>query len=269
MKKSFQNLLGNAIAGMPHYEILVREELRSLIPPLTQDELNQLEANILSEGLRDPLVVWPTGGSLVLIDGHNRHSICQKHSIPYTVRELAFQGEEDVRTWMIHNQLGRRNLSPEQQSYLRGLRYNAERAQGRRSDLTSAQNEQKSTAEKLAREFDVSPATIRRDGDFAKAIDNIGQNDPVLKNEILSGRSELSKTEVAVLGSASQKEIPKPQDGKKQSLTVKELASLCLSYAKYENRSFSEVCSELGFPEDVDGVRFFIQWQASREGAME
>ena len=36
------------------------------------------------------------------------------------------QSKEHVLVWMAKNQLGRRNLTPKQASYLRGFRYNAE-----------------------------------------------------------------------------------------------------------------------------------------------
>ena len=64
--------------------IAVDPELSILIPPLQPEELAQLEANILAEGCRDPLVVWQG----ILLDGHNRLRICEKHGIPYKVVEI-------------------------------------------------------------------------------------------------------------------------------------------------------------------------------------
>ena len=57
-------------------------------------------------------------------------------------------------------------------SLIRGRRYNRLKTQGARTDLTSDQNAQKSTtAEKLAAQHGVSPATIRRDGADAALMD--------------------------------------------------------------------------------------------------
>ena len=42
----------------------------ALVPPLTAQEREQLEANLLREGCRDALVVWAGHG--ILLDGHNR-----------------------------------------------------------------------------------------------------------------------------------------------------------------------------------------------------
>ena len=39
-------------------QIQIDPEFKALIPPLAPDELAQLEANILRDGCRDPLVVW-------------------------------------------------------------------------------------------------------------------------------------------------------------------------------------------------------------------
>lgn len=40
------------------HNILIDEEFKALIPPLSQEERTQLEANLLADGCRDPLVVW-------------------------------------------------------------------------------------------------------------------------------------------------------------------------------------------------------------------
>ena len=39
-------------------ELTLDQEFRALIQPLTAEELAQLEASLLAEGCRDPLVVW-------------------------------------------------------------------------------------------------------------------------------------------------------------------------------------------------------------------
>lgn len=89
-------------------EIFIDDEFKSLIPPLAADELAQLEANILAEGCRDALVLWDD----VLIDGHNRYGICQKHGIPFaTVQATTIQSYDDAVLWIISNQLGRRNIT--------------------------------------------------------------------------------------------------------------------------------------------------------------
>jgi hypothetical protein len=78
--------------------------------------------------------------------------------------------------YILHHQLSRRNLSDEAASYLRGQRYLAEKQQhggDRRSDQSRIQPDHLRTRDRLAAEFDVSPATIHRDGKFASAVDTL------------------------------------------------------------------------------------------------
>jgi len=95
--------------------ITVSEELKAYIDPLTPDEHEALERSLLAEGCRDALVLW---GDL-LIDGHNRYGICQKHGIPFqTVQHPHFKSMEDVHLWMIDQHLGRRSVSDFQRGVL-------------------------------------------------------------------------------------------------------------------------------------------------------
>jgi hypothetical protein len=95
--------------------ITVLEELKAYIDPLTPDEHAALERSILTEGCRDALVLWGD----VLVDGHNRYGICQKHGLSFqTVQNTRFQSIEDVHLWMIDQHLGRRSVSDFQRGVL-------------------------------------------------------------------------------------------------------------------------------------------------------
>jgi transposase-like protein len=95
--------------------ITINEDLRAYIDPLTEDEFAALERSLLTEGCRDALVLW---GDL-LVDGHNRYGICQKHQIPFnTMQNHSFQSMDDVHLWMIDNHLGRRSVSDFQRGVL-------------------------------------------------------------------------------------------------------------------------------------------------------
>ena len=87
--------------------IKVDPALKALIPPLSTEERDLLEQNILAHGCRDPLVVWQG----VLLDGHNRLEICERHGLGYETVALEFDSLEQARVWMRDNQMGRRNLS--------------------------------------------------------------------------------------------------------------------------------------------------------------
>jgi hypothetical protein len=96
-------------------EIQVLPELKAYIDPLTPDEHESLERSILAEGCRDALVLWGD----MLIDGHNRYGICQKHGLPFkTVQATQFKNMDDVHLWMIDQHLGRRSVSDFQRGVL-------------------------------------------------------------------------------------------------------------------------------------------------------
>jgi len=92
----------------------VKEEFKNLIPALSVEEYAQLEANILEEGIREPIITW----NGYIIDGHNRFSIAQRFDLEYKTTSKYFSSEESVKEWMILNQFGRRNLSNYQRSVL-------------------------------------------------------------------------------------------------------------------------------------------------------
>ena len=95
--------------------IIVNEELKAYIDPLTPEEYAALESSILAEGCRDALVLWGE----VLIDGHNRYAICQTHGLAFqTVQNTFFKSMEDVHLWMIDQHLGRRSVSDFQRGVL-------------------------------------------------------------------------------------------------------------------------------------------------------
>lgn len=248
--------------------IKINPELQRLIPPLTSEEYAQLEANLLSDGCRDPLVVWAQlpdewqpsndqsemtkeeienhfnrlngfeiywdllevqfGGpyalckvrtryndkeikpddinyqwldtrdpdndcesdyDCILLDGHNRLKICEAHRLTYDIVELALPDIDAAMNWMDANQLGRRNLTRELMSLLRGRRYDREKAQGQRTDLTCGKNYQKSTtAERLSKEYNVSEKTIRNDGKFYEEC----EKDPELEKVVMA-RGDVKK----------------------------------------------------------------------------
>ena len=104
----------NPAAPVP-LNIVVNAELKAYIDPLTADEHDALERSLLAEGCRDALVLWGD----VLVDGHNRYAICQKHGLPFrTVQSSLFNSLEDVHLWMIDQHLGRRSVSDFQRGVL-------------------------------------------------------------------------------------------------------------------------------------------------------
>lgn len=96
-------------------DIIVNEELKAYIDPMTPEEYEALERSILAEGCRDALVLWGN----ILIDGHHRYSVCRKHDLPFqTMQHAHFQTMDDVHLWMIDQHLGRRSVSAFQRGVL-------------------------------------------------------------------------------------------------------------------------------------------------------
>ena len=105
--------------------LTIDPEFEGKIPSLREEELKQLEENILADGVViNPLIVWDG----VIVDGHNRYRILQKHpEIQFTTYEKKFTDRYAAIAWICKNQLGRRNLTPQQFKYLIGLQYEAEK----------------------------------------------------------------------------------------------------------------------------------------------
>ena len=205
-------------------QITINEELKGFIPPLSDDEYHQLEKNILEEGCRDALIVWKNNGTYVLVDGHNRYGICTKNKLDFKIELKDFANLEDVKDWMINNQLGKRNVTEEAKSYLRGQQYKREKRQGTRSDLTSGQNVQKSdTRQKLAEQHNVSAKTIQRDEKFSEGIDKLSGDDKTLKWKILNKEISLPKGWVMELADKDEKEIKAYRENLKKGKDFKEL----------------------------------------------
>ena len=173
--------------------IVVDPEFRALIPPLRPEEREQLEANLIKEGCRDALVVWRQNGKAVLLDGHNRFDICTARGIEFKTEAVELPDREAAADWIDANQLGRRNLAPEQSSMLRGRRYN--RAKNKRDDNLK-QNAPKgqnvpsvNTAKKIAEQHGVDERTVKRDGQFADAVEKVKQVDPEIEKKVVSGKA--------------------------------------------------------------------------------
>jgi hypothetical protein len=180
--------------------LTIHPDLQSLIPPLTPEESAQLEANLLEGGCRDPLVVWAE--EQVVLDGHNRLAICERHDLPYPIQELSLPDLDAAKAWMIAHQLGRRNLTPDQMSYYRGKQYEMQKRQGKRTDLTSHHSDGKSqdTAQVLADQHKVGKATIERDGAYARAVDTIAAAvGPEARQAILARQTKVTQQDVKAL----------------------------------------------------------------------
>ena len=86
---------------------VVLPEMAELLPPLTGEQLSALEADILANGCYSPVIV---NEDMVIIDGHNRQSLCEKHGLPYQMAVFSFGDLLEAKQWALDTQKGRRNL---------------------------------------------------------------------------------------------------------------------------------------------------------------
>ena len=190
-------------------------EFQSQIPPLTNDE-----ENILKEGkLISPLIVWGN----TLVDGHNRYAILQKHpEICFSTMPLRFANREEALAWIYKNQLGRRNLTPEQKKFLIGKQYSVEhRKPGGNGNNQYTATTQEAVQEELcqidtipptsaeasirkqiAERNNVSESYVARSEKFMRGVEIMEQMMPGTKEKILSGQFKVRDADMHRLARA-------------------------------------------------------------------
>lgn len=203
--------------------IKIDAEFKALIPPLSPEEREQLEANILQDGCRDPLVVWND----VIVDGHNRFEICAKHKLQYDVKKYDFDDRDDAKLWIIHNQLGRRNLIP-------AVRVQLVQFMGPILAAKAKANQIARKGEQAGASFQNSgklPAPVHTEKELAKMAgvshDTMFKATKVLKEgaedvkqDMLQGKTSIHKAYVETTGTNSRHKTDSPL------LTPKELAKI-------------------------------------------
>ena len=159
-----------------------------------------------------PLIVWND----TIVDGHNRYRIAQAPpGIGFLTHEKQFSNRYEALSWICKNQLGRRNLTPQQKKYLIGQRYDAEKKThggDRKSNLpeSSGQNDHliaaQKTRERIASETGTSESYVKRADQYAKGVDAAEEVLPGIKNDLLSGKYKPKETDVAAVARASPEE---------------------------------------------------------------
>jgi len=184
-------------------KIVIDAEFQKLIRPLSKDERKELKESLSSCGLLMPLVVWNSDGKTILVDGHNRLSLWQEFNgfneeYEFKTQELRFGNRDKVKEWIIKNQLGRRNLSPKDYTLLVGMLYNQRKKNVGAPKGNENAGKQKgqidlieTTAAAVAAETGVSPATVKRAGKLAAAVEEIQAAEPELpREEVISKASK-------------------------------------------------------------------------------
>ena len=240
-------------------QLRINPEFESRIPPLTDDEFQQLEENILADGvIISPIVVWEG----VVIDGHNRFRIVEKHPhISFTTCERQFENRYEALAWICKNQLGRRNLTFQQKKYLIGKQYDSEKAShggDRKSEEVKSSGQKahliadKKTAERIAEENGINEKTVRRAAQYSRAVDLADEVEPGIRKEILSGAIKATDKEITALASADPEERPtlieelrKPPEQRRKVLPERHL----LSTEEIASEKLADISKET--PEDM------------------
>ena len=159
-------------------QLKIDPEFQNQITPPSFEETHQLEMNILKEErVLNPIITW----NGYIVDGHTRYQILRKYPfIPFEVIEKEFSSRYEALLWICKNQLGRRNLTPEQKKFLIGKQAEAEKQiksfHGNQYTLASesglVQNEPDRTKHgsrsKVAAEHGTSESYVYRAEQFAK-----------------------------------------------------------------------------------------------------
>ena len=214
-------------------------EFSAQILPLSFEELQQLEMNMIRDGkLTDPIIVW----NKTILDGHNRYNILRKHSfIEYEIKEMEFSSRQEALIWICNHQLGRRNLTPERRKYLIGKRYEAEKqiSQNRGNQYTSTkkdatdqndpcQNKSGShiTRQRIANETGTSEGYVQRAEKYMNGVEAADEAAPGAREEILNGKIKAADREICAIAKAPKEQRPeivaelrKPKSERDKQLT--------------------------------------------------
>ena len=179
-------------------------EFSAQILPLSFEELQQLEQNIIAKGrLLNPIITW----NGYILDGHTRYRILKKHGfIKFEVEEIQLANKYEALAWICKNQLGRRNLSPERKKFLLGKEYESTKlAVGGQPGNC---NPVKRTCERIASEHGVGEKTVRRAEKYSRGIDAAEEAVPGAQEEILTGRIKATDAQIAALPAIPKEERP-------------------------------------------------------------
>ena len=128
------------------------------------EKMQELVESIKANGVLSPVLIRPTGmDTYEMISGHRRlHAaeLAGLTAIPSIIREMT---DDEAVIAMVDANIQREELLPSEKAFAYKMKMEAIKNQGKRSDLTSSQNETKLRAdEKLAQEAGESRAQIQR-----------------------------------------------------------------------------------------------------------
>lgn len=183
-------------------DIVIDEDFKNFLPAVEDQTL--LAEKIDTEGWSgEPITVWKE--ERILLDGHRRYAIWrQRGDAGPRIRERSFKSREEAYHWVVANQRSRRNLTPEQERYLLGRRYTAEKGvkggDGGHKKAAKKPNRDNlgvdskwdphkdSTAARIGADAGVSDWLVLQSEKYANAVDDLDARGVVSKADLLSGK---------------------------------------------------------------------------------
>ena len=131
------------------------------------EKMQDLIESIRTNGILSPTLIRPIGNDIYeMVSGHRRlHAAIQlgMERVPAIIREMT---DDEAIVKMVDSNIQREELLPSEKAFAYKMKLEAMKRQGERSDLTSAQNEQKLTGaisrNLLAEQFGTSGAQVSR-----------------------------------------------------------------------------------------------------------
>ena len=168
---------------------VILPEMAGLLPPLSAEQLDALEADLIKNGCYAPIIV---NEDMVIVDGHNRQALCEKHGLPYTMAVFSFEDLLEAKQWALDTQKGRRNLEKWELGKIAlklkpEIEAKARANQGTRTDLSATLPESSDTVDtrkKLAEAVGLGERTMGK-------VMQIDENAPEVIKEALD-KKELS-----------------------------------------------------------------------------
>lgn len=180
-------------------EYRIDPDLNKVLPELSEDDYKELENSLLKDGYKGaPIMIW---GNLI-VDGHNRYEICQKHNIPFDVKAVDFSNKEDAIQWMVRQQLGRRNLTTLQRIaivekyrpiYERKAKENKSKSGGDRRSVSQNSSTPISNKDKIDVRAECAKDANTSTDTYSKGVKILNSNNTELINDINSGNKSINK----------------------------------------------------------------------------
>ena len=186
--------------------------LSSLIQPVSPEEYEQLELDLIEFGCKEPILTW----NGYILDGHKRYDICMKYNIPFKIKKSHLVTLSEAVSYVCNTQLQRGDdLKYELYKYLVGKWFSAQRELAEREaefspktpcPVTAAQAANR-RCQLIAKALNISDGTVNKYRFFQEAADTISKSAPQLGRRIITGDMKISHENACDLARRSPEEL--------------------------------------------------------------